>query len=603
MEILILRDKPIPKYGNALLEIPGVLARQILCMQNGGWEKIVIVSFEEIFIKKDEIIATCAISKKRGNDIEFSMDVPLHPSLVLSDVSSRDGNILNELLYYFVTKYWNGAVFGSFPYLQLAQRKVSMEHICREYKETIKRPQTWIAEGFKDIEGIAKRFFDKGQDMLIIKSHSGSRGEEVFLADRNCLEKTLQKIKEIEKSGFVVQKFFHKKERGKISFPPNLRAHVGIYSWKPLRYQVYPNKMLAILRDVPYELLKEADFNIGAIFRRGNALSKTLEEYLFLEKEKQREVEACIIEEVGKILCAIIRDAEGKNVCMDNTMLYLGFDFLLLQEGENYSLQFTEIEDSPNLFPPLNTEANKENLIAHYKNVKKNIASYNRSEKFCLKKHPVKDSSLIRKIEEIFCKDAREINWDEIFLLFKKKKKRETVFIQRFFNFLSCQKIFGEIKRREKDGSFAWNKIFISSIEYEDLRKLDFYRFYYLFSEFPCLFVDIFLFGGKGIEFLFGRRGIETFYNFYKSDFSSILFMLRKRYFMFLENSESFFDKFDKNEFLRDLILYFLFANLSKEEKEDILKVLRECYEDVSRGYGEGLNYPGILEPVFMDKK
>ena len=374
----------------------------ISCLQNAGWEEIIITSFEKISIDKESVYSKRVARKKNKQKLEYISNYYLKPSFIINErFDPENGNLFNELSLFFFNRFFLNSFSSYHPKLQLVQRKIETEEICKNSDEEIKRPKTYIAKNIKEIEKIARGLFSEGKEFLIAKSSRGARAEEVYLLTPCNLERVLKDIEKIKNKEFVVQEYFCKVNENKIILYPRLRLHVAVYSWNPLQYEIFSSKIVCSLEPIDKSSLNKESFNFSKLFKLfpNYSLSK---DYIPSKGGCLEEFEQSLTLKVKNVLYAIAKSFETNNNFVSNLTPYLGFDFLIIDDDKKIDLEFLEIEDSPALVPTHEKakhlfKEHENNLISYYRNIK-NLSDCNKMvSKLSFKKEKPENLYFIKK--------------------------------------------------------------------------------------------------------------------------------------------------------------------------------------------------------------
>ena len=356
------------------------IKRLIACASKAGI-KVFISSWNNIQIKGKSVFLKKGVikTKKKENQIKkltkLSPDyINLHISDSNEDIELYKGNteIFNDLiekgiiennkisepslaikyLEYLVKNHWKNAHL-SYQHDILMTGKWYLEKYFKKGEENnlkVNRPSTYIEPKEQMLETIKQIFDEAKKQILIAKPHGEtcSRGIEL-ITEKNYKEKS-KSIKASEEEFYVLQEFLtdtHLYENKKT----DLRIYVGVFSWHPLKFKVYPYGLTRI-SNKPFNAddLEDEESAISTISLLNGKIEHnlTIQEYLETIPNTEKEIVwNRINEEVEKSLKSMLLGMNVEKNKLDKIIYLLGFDVILKDTFDPYII---EINHFPTIY-------------------------------------------------------------------------------------------------------------------------------------------------------------------------------------------------------------------------------------------------------------
>lgn len=446
MEVLIIIDQKHleelffskkSKILNRPLLMNNLLLYKVNCLKNTGWEEVIITSLENLSVDQNAVFSKFLI--KINKTYEYLSEKRINPSLILKHYQNTKKGILQSRLILFSLNFFFQKAFFYDLYTEVnySTRKIKTEKICSKSRQEIKRPNTLIAENKKEIVEKSNIFFQKGKEIVIAKSDTGIKSEEIFLLTPSNLKKTIKQDIFSVKS-FVIQEFIHIKKPKVIFNPPLIRVHVSIYSWNPLKYEILPYKFVRLTKPFTKKELDSEDFQTSKKFSLSESKFILLREYITSKKgENIKEVDLSLKREIKKILRETSKNIKKETSKCIN---YLGFDFLLIENKKGDKLQFLEMESSPLQM------ASRKNILHLSSYYKKNLELFfktarekaKKNSPYPFKKEKAENIYWIRMANE-HLKDPSEKSLEKAHFLLQKALENGSILALKTINLLLCQ--------------------------------------------------------------------------------------------------------------------------------------------------------------------
>lgn len=445
MQVLILVENEYlkrvfsekPKYISLSLLNNNFLDQEIMCLKRAGYKEFIVTSFENLLRDPNGVFTTSALVIR--DTFEYVLEKELNPSLIKTKYDSSMGNLRYEQIVFSLSRIFPQASFDeSFAQLDIYARKVFAENILKNSKEDVNRPKTLTAKNEREAIDISRELL-KESKILIAKSNAGIRGQEIFIVTSSNCKYLIESVIDKKYFPIVIQEFFHKEIKGKIISYPKVRVHVGVYSWKPLKYEIFTHKYTSQIKDITKNSFENKKFYAKDLFRVENNIYKELDrpnspfERTCLEK--------LLALEVKKVLNSIRDKFKKENTFTNNLSNLLGFDFLILGEGKNIEVKFIEFNTGPAIFCIEDKEL-KENSIKNMKTYfgKVKLLS-NKRQAYLRKDEKPENLYWIRKARD-HLKARQETKLEKIeeaYLLLQRAIENGSLLALEAINILFCQ--------------------------------------------------------------------------------------------------------------------------------------------------------------------
>ena len=347
-------------------------------------KKIYISSWNNLIVKNNKVFITRGIIKNGGKESQIKDPVAIYPAYINTHVNPvnktltinnfnyevfsylikhsviknnlmRDDVVTNKYVRYLIGKFWKKSQSSYNPHISYIGKWYLEKYLKKAEKNDIfvKRPTTILSHKADLLSNVRTAFKEWGEDLLIVKPHTGSRMEGIILLQKKSYLKDLKEIEKVDDEYFVIQKYIANTCTYK-NRKVDLRIYVGVFSWNPLVFRVYPYGLTRIAsKPVSAKDVTNLDRAITTFGLLSGHLGHniTMDEYFeSIKSSSKKEIWDKIHKEIDQTLKGILIGGDLPLKALKNTTYLLGFDVMLAQEKDTCVPYIIEVNHFPTLY-------------------------------------------------------------------------------------------------------------------------------------------------------------------------------------------------------------------------------------------------------------
>jgi|GEM_PF-6709822 len=346
--------------------------------------KVYISSWNNLIVKNKKIFIKRGILKNDSGESQIKKPISIYPTYINAHVNSADesttidsfssevfdfivknkivennlveeGTVTNKYVLFLIKKIWKKSFFSYNSRIAYIGKWYLEKYLKAAEDQNIfaSRPKSMIASIDDVHEKIKDAFEKENEKFIILKAHCGTRLQGIELFSREDYLEKLDKIKDMGDDFFVIQKYisdtFMYKDR-----KTDMRIYVGVFSWNPLVFRVYPYGLTRIASK-PFDINSFSDAN-GSITTFG-LLNGTLEHNVTIEEyfdsiseHSNEKIWKGINHEIEQTLKGILKGGNLPTKELKNNIYLLGFDVMMVKENDECVPYILEVNHFPTLY-------------------------------------------------------------------------------------------------------------------------------------------------------------------------------------------------------------------------------------------------------------